>query len=86
MPVIGGFVFAPAIHADKLAAILAGLQAVLPGMKSHVHCFWQRLQVRYVVVVLVEVFVVNVVAVGNFAVAASPHHTMKAQQKLFSAF
>ena len=86
MSVIVGFVFASTIHADKLAAILASLQAVLSRMNSHVHSFWQRLKIRDVVVVFVEVFVMNVVTVGNFAVIASPNHAVKAQQFEITSF
>ena len=86
LPVVVGFVFAPAVHADKLAAILAGLQAVSSCVNSHVHSFWQCLQVRDVVVVLVEVFVVNIVAVGDFAVVAHPNHAVKTEQLEVAAF
>ena len=86
LPVVVGFVFVPAIHADKLATILAGLQAVSSCVNSHVHGFWQRLQVRYVVVVLVEVFVMNIVAVGDFAVVAHPNHAVKTEQLEVAAF
>lgn len=83
---IGGFIFAPAVHTDKLAAILAGLRAVLSGVNAHVHGFRQRFQIRDVVVVFVEVFVVNVVTVGNFAVVASPNHAMKTEQFEIASF
>ena len=49
-------------------------------MNSHVHGFWQCFQVRYVVVVFVEVFVVNVVTVRDFAVVAHPNHAVKTEQ------
>ena len=86
MSVIVGFVLAPAVYADKFAAILPSFLAVGSRVKALVHGFRQGDQIRDVVIVFVPVTVVDIVTVGNFAVVASPNHTVKTEQFEIASF